>query len=216
MRVKKLPFATLLIFTSLASGRNKSVVDFPGLGPVSIHAVRAKGSVPYVDFVAQDSKQLLRVEPETDKFWQVYDVRDATGPCIYYGVLHVAGLPDPLVFVADRYVYADDCGVTPVLVAVSGGNLQVLTPKLPEFWTRGGAYLRPGSNGQPTGLTVVAERYQNKDVHADGPSKMAIYEYTFDSNAGKFVLIGHKEIPTDDVRVEGKNLSLTIPELGTC
>jgi len=216
MRFGHLPFTALLVFASVASGRDKSVLNFPELGQVSIHAVRAKGRVPYVDFAAPDGKQLLRLEPETDKFFQVYDVKDVTGPHIYYGVLHIAGLPDPAVLVVDRYVFADDCGVTPALVGVWKGRLQVLTPKLPGFETRGGAYLQRGSNARQARLTIAAERYQNKDAHADGPSKMAIYEYTFDANAGKFVLMKQKEIPTDDLKVQGEDLLRVIPELGTC
>jgi hypothetical protein len=138
------------------------------------------------------------------------------GPHIYYGVLHTAGLPDPTVLVVDRYLYADDCGITPALVGVWNGRLQVLTPKLPQSLTRGGAYLKDGSDDRPAKLTVVAERYQSGDVHVDGPSKMAVYEYNFDTNSGKFVLIKHKEVPNDAVKINGNDLALAIPELGSC
>lgn len=217
MRVRLLvTAAVLLIFTSFASGHDKSTVEFPGLGSVSVHTVRAKGEVPYVDLLTPTGKKLLRVEPETDKFWVVQDVSDATGPHIYYGVLHPAGLPEPLLLVVVRYVFASDCGYTPVLVGAQNGNLQVLTPKLERFLTRGGAYLEAASNGRPAQLTIVTERYQEKDVHSDGPSKMAVYRYDFDANAGKFVLVNREEVPTNKVKSKGENLLLAIPEIATC
>lgn len=192
------------------------VVNFPEVGRVSVHSVRMKGEVPYVELLASTGKHLLTIAPETDKFFAVDDVADATGSHIYFGTVKVDGLPGPMLLVITLYVFADDCGYTPALIGVRGGKLQTFTPKLKGFETRGGAYLQAAADGKPAHLLVVSERYQAGDVHANGPSKMAVFTYDFDQLTGKFVLVKQEEVPAESIETKGVNLVSMIPALSTC
>jgi hypothetical protein len=216
MRPRFLLALILVFYTSFAAERADTRLNFPGLGQVLIHPVRENGAVPYVDFFASTGERLLRVEPETGNFWKVDDVQDATGSHIYYGALHLSDLPDPLVLVVLQYGFASDCGYTPALVGVRNGRLEVLTPKLERFLTRGGAYWKKASSGHPAQLTIIAERYRSGEVHVNGPSKVAVYRYSFDAGTGKFVLIQQEIIPVDKLKVEGESLLATIPGLTDC
>ncbi|MGC2545487.1 MAG: hypothetical protein WA426_06545, partial [Silvibacterium sp.] len=209
--------AVLAAFGTLpGTTREVSTIQVPGLGSVSIHSVRTVGTTPFVSFLNQQGAEIFRVTPETGKFWVVQDIDDATGPHIYYEIFHASGLPSPLVLVVDHYVYADDCGYSPVIVGLTGGRLQAIAPKLPEFATRGGAYLSVPTGNTQAQLTVVAERYQIHDIHVNGPSKMAVYVYDFDKKLGQFRLVRQQELPTDKVRVSGKSILSIIPEFASC
>ena len=75
-----------------------------------------------------------------------------------------------------------------------------------------------GANGNgPITLTVTSERYQwEKDVHYMGPSRMAVYVYTYDSSQGRFVETRQTEVNSNDLRVSGENLTELFGEFATC
>jgi len=203
----------LLISAQQMSNRD---VQFPGVGQVSIRTVRVKGAVPSIDLLNGSGRVLLHVAPETGDFWKVQDIKDETGSHIFYGTLHVAGLPDPLLLVVTEYVFADDCGYTPALVGAVDGKLRILTPELQRFTTRGGAFLKPASNGHPARLSIVVGNYLKGDSHTGGPSRVTVYTYDFDEQAKKFLPVKSSDIPTEQLKVDGENIISAIPALASC
>lgn len=191
-------------------------VQFPGVGQVSIHSVRVKGAAPSIDLLNESGEKILQVAPETGDFFKVGDVRDAMGPQIAYGTMHVAGLPDPLLLVVTVYYFADDCGYTPALVGAVDGKLRILTPELQRFTTRGGAFLKPASNGHPARLSIVVGHYVNGDTHIAGPSRVTVYRYVYDEQAKRFVPVRSSDIPTKQLKMDGENIISAIPALASC
>jgi hypothetical protein len=186
------------------------------VGRVSIQTVRVEGQAPSIRLLNSIGKDLLDVVPARDEFWVVHDMQDPGGPYTYYGLVHASPLPSPLLLVVYWYGTATDCGFKTALVGAIDGKLKVLTPDLPTFFTRGGAYLEAHSNGFPARLTIAAERYQANDVHYKGPSIMAVYTYNYDAESGMFKLVKLEELPTAKVKLKGENLLLAIPNLPGC
>ncbi|MGO4210201.1 hypothetical protein AB4Y89_23415 [Terriglobus sp. 2YAB30_2] len=120
----------------------------------------------------------------------------------YVVAFHRQGLPDPLLIVMAKYPGGSDCRYKPALFGEVDGRVTQLTSAIPDYDTRGGAFLytRAGS----TVLTVTSERYQEHDVHYLGPSRMAVYRYAWDG--ARFILKSKAQVSTDAVRTPGEKL----------
>jgi hypothetical protein len=121
-------------------------------------------------------------------------------------VLHRTGLPSPLIVALAREQGGSDYRYNSAFFSEVNGRLSELTPSLPDHWSRGQLLLSPESSKGPITLTVTSERYQDNDVHSDGPSQMAVYVYSYSPSQGKFIETRRTEVKSDDLHLNGEEI----------
>jgi hypothetical protein len=198
-----------------------TIVSLPKTGPVSVSASVRQDDYPRLVFRSvRTGKVLLNTQVGEGDYWKEFVLKDDPHHLdmeIRFLVLHRAGLPDPLIVALAKRYGGSDCGLDSALIGDVGGRLSELTPSLPDFFLRGGLFLSGANGNGPITLTVTSERYQwEKDVHYMGPSRMAVYVYTYDSSQGRFVETRQTEVNSNDLRVSGENLTELFGEFATC
>jgi hypothetical protein len=193
-----------------------ATVSFPAIGTVSISALAKPGDFPRLVFSSkQTGRTLLDAQVGRENDWRgILNYPGETD--IRFVVLHRPGLPDPLIVALAKRELASDCAFNSAVFGNVEGQLSELTPALPDHFLRGGIFLSPAAGGKPAMLTVTSERYQAKDVHYTGPSRMTVFIYTYDSSQGKFIETRKSEANTDSLKVLGENLIELFGEFPNC
>ena len=215
-----------VVFLLLAASASESptiftsrTLNFPKAGPVLIEGTVKQGHYPRLSFHSQENgRLLLDAEVGRGSLWK--EVVGTERPNnldidLRFTVLHRPGLPDPLIVALARRQGGSDCGYNSAIFGEVNGRLLELTPSLPDHWMRGQVVLSRSREGQFK-LTVTSERYQPKDVHYAGPSRMALYVYSYDREQGKFVEVRHSEVNSDDLHEAGEDLSSLFGEFAQC
>jgi len=124
-------------------------------------------------------------------------------------------LPDPLVVALAINPGGSDCAYRSALFGEVQGRITQLTPELQDHYTRGGDFLTKDAS-ENWKLTVYSERYQPNDVHVNGPSRMAVFDYTYDTSRHRFVQSGHGETNYSDIYANANNLLRIFGDFATC
>jgi hypothetical protein len=171
-------------------------LHFPTSGDVMVNAIAKQGGLPYLIFRLPNSAQVLlasNVGSGTEWASPIdKSVPDWVANKVSFIVLHRSGLPDPLIVALAMSPGGSDCRYRVALFGEVQGRVTELTPELHDHYTRGGDLLAKDAVGDWT-LTLYSERYQVNDVHVNGPSRMALFVYTYDKSQGKFIETCHRE-----------------------
>ena len=216
--------AALLIIAAQAATKSHTVftsenVRFPMSGDVLVTATVKQGELPRLAFRSQpDGRVLLQTNVGNGLYWKAPIDKaqpEWVAETLGFVVLHRQGLPDPLVAALGMSPGGSDCRYRVALFGEIQGHVTELTPELGDHLTRGGDLLAQDANGNWK-LTVYSERYQANDVHVNGPSRMAVFVYTFDTSLGKFVETSHRDTPYGDLSDSDPNLVRLFGDLAQC
>ncbi len=197
---------------------NSAKVNFPVEGRVAIEAIVKQGEHPHILFrSASDGKLLLNAIVGKTNDWKEFT--NANEPNYIHEklgliVLHRPGLPEPLIVALAMDAGASDCRYNTALFGEVRGQLQELTPDLPDHLFRGGVELARNSASGESKLIVRSERYSTKDAHINGPSHMAVFTYKYDPVQGKFVEVGHSLVRAFAGPASGQNSVDLVPLFG--
>jgi hypothetical protein len=217
--------ATLLLGFAISSANaaphknTSTTVIFPENGPVSILGTVRQGDYPRLVFRSQRTGQLLLDAQVGKSDWKEFIDRDHPDDLdisVRFVVLHRSGLLDPLIMALVRQQGASDCRYNSALFGEVHGRLSEMSPDLPDHWMRGQILLSGAASGNPVTLTVTSERYQANDVHDMGPSRMAVFVYTYEEPEGKFVETRRTEEKSEDLHLAGEDLIGLFGAFGQC
>ncbi|HTX76698.1 MAG TPA: hypothetical protein VMD29_10880 [Terracidiphilus sp.] len=193
-------------------------VAFPRIGEVSIKANVKQGSNPHLSFRSSRGGLLLDAVVGTGKGWKESVVElqpDWVMEKLAFVVIHRPGLPDPLVVALAMDPGGSDCAYRAALFGEVSGRLKELTPDLSDHDFRGGDVLSRRPDGA-WALTVYSERYQANDVHVNGPSRMEVFVYRYDSTLGQFIKTSEKETEYGEIPESDPDLVWLFGDFAQC
>lgn len=122
------------------------VVDFGKAGKIKVEAHEQVGQALHLVFENAESGRVLETIG-------IEDVPAREPPRIRFRVMHIDGLPDPLILAVINTNGASDCYYYPIPIARVSGKFRRLLSEAPEMDTQGGFSL--GSLGRRGGLGLA-------------------------------------------------------------
>lgn len=160
------------------------VTDFGKLGKITIEAREALNQPPKLVFASAESGRVL----------QVISIQGGAGggpEHIRFRVMHVQGLPDPLILGVGNANGASDCFYYPVPIARVHGKFQRLLSSAPEMDTQGGFSLGPLGTKDGIGLAIWTFDWGPRESHYDH-HRYRIKFYRWNQAVGKLVSGGSR------------------------
>jgi hypothetical protein len=159
----------------------QEIVNFPGIGRVRISAVETFAESLHLEFRDADTGKLLDSEYF---FGEEAEEDNVESPYLRFRVLHVKGLPDPLVVGMSARPAADHDDWKSIAVGAVNGSFRELTSEQLEGTDQGGFYY--GNLGHGRGLgTVSWEFVYGNEGHPD-PHQYELKVYKWNPKTTSF------------------------------
>lgn len=152
----------------------QEIVNFPGVGRVKISALETFGESVHLEFRDADSDKLL----DREFFFGDGAVEgSAENPCLRFRVLHIKGLPDPLVVAASITPAADHDDWKSFAIGVVNGKFVDLASEQLEGTDQGGFYYGDLGRGRGTGAVSWNFVWGNESHPAPHQYEVKIYKW---------------------------------------
>ncbi|MCA1817005.1 MAG: hypothetical protein LC746_11465 [Acidobacteria bacterium] len=158
----------------------QAVVTFPGVGRVSVSALETLGEGLRLEFHDASTGNLL----ETAYVGGSAEADDIVKPLIKFRVLHVEGLPDPLVVAVTVSPGGSDCRWESAAVGAVDGKLVELTREHLEAFDEGGFYY--GDLGRGRGFGAVSWDFIWGDESHISPHQYELKIYKWNPKTASF------------------------------
>lgn len=166
----------------------KERVYFKQFGTVEVRAVEELNKLPRVVFVDVKTKKVLskieigKSEPD------IFTIEDFSSrksyPNVTFKILHIKGLPDPLVLATTVYAGGSDTAYEFSVIGAKDKAIQTLTPEPIFINTQGGIFV--GYLGKKRGLGVAAWNFIWDDGAHYDLHRYKVNIYTFDNKTLEF------------------------------
>lgn len=187
---------------------NTEEIEVPGIGTVLVDAEQPRlGVLSHLTFTSVPSGKLVgsvtmgEFDPKAAATTSVARLR--------FKVLHVAGLPDPIILAIFDYGGGSDCLREPVPIAYVGGEFRSLLSHPVAFWTQEGFALGDLGKGPDPAFALFKEMPAPNAKHY-GAHQFSVEEFSWDKATGKFRPSMHwrTKLPTD---IRGAAAEVGIP-----
>lgn len=167
--------------------KQESLVDFPGLGKVSVQVIDA-GDSQRVIFKSVASGKIVTLFPSAGRprgaRWPAF--KAGMNEALSFKVGRLADVPGPLIFISRVYRGADYCGFKTYVVGEVAGKLRLLTSSPFRTDDMGGLHAGELSGEAAQGLAVWSFIWGAEEAHFDYHRyKFELYKY--DSRKALFV-----------------------------
>jgi hypothetical protein len=133
------------------SSEQNEFIQFPGLGVLEVKAQAVEGQVPTVAIRDVDEKVLLQIKMEGKAYGDSEIFTHRVG--IQFKVLHIPGLPDPLIMVMAVETWGSDAGWETAIIGVVSGKIKCLWQQTEPLNYDGGIFV--GDLGQDIGAGIA-------------------------------------------------------------
>jgi len=158
-------------------------IEIAGIGNVRVTAEQRIGILPRLIFTDVSSGKLLgsvaigQFDPKAAVTTTVARLK--------LKVLHLAGLPNPLILAVFDYGGGSDCLREAAPVAYVGGTFRSLLPRPLAFWTQEGFALGDLGKGLNPAFALFKELPSSKATHYE-PHQFSVEVFAWDKATGQF------------------------------